>query len=521
MKQKIVGAFLILVLIIAGAAVWKFLGPALAEKEQKKYSDAKTQGKIVLALDNWIGYFPLRSSEMKAQLRTAGWQLEIVDDNADYADRMKKLAEGKYHFAVATVDSYILNAASYNFPAVIGSIIDESAGDDCVLALADKANSLDAIRGNTKLRVAFTPDSPSHHLGKAIAEHFNLPELIPPKGDARRIETKGSEEAVKKLLSGAADIAIAWEPDVSRALSQNGVIKLIGTESTTKLIVDILLVPREMIKNQPQVVEKFISIYFKVLKYYRDNPDQLKKEIKAETKLKDSAVETMLKGVRWVSLDENCEKWFGISAPGTRSEQALMDTIESTVRILINTGDFKQNPLPSKDPARIVYSAFLEQLYTSSATGFTVAKPGTGQLVNSLETKFSALNAEGWKRLKEIGTLKMDHIIFPLGSSKLDNTAKEVLDEVMKSIQHYPNFRILIKGHTSPEGEEEENKKLSQERAEAVVQYLNVVYNMDLNRLRPVGIGSSQKMKQETSESKRTWYYRLARVELVLVREEL
>ncbi|MDP2933074.1 MAG: phosphate ABC transporter substrate-binding/OmpA family protein, partial [bacterium] len=320
-----------------------------------------------------------------------------------------------------------------------------------------------------------------------------------------------------------ADIAIAWEPDVSRALSQKGVIKLLGTESTTKLIVDILLVPREMIKNQPQVVEKFISVYFRVLKYYRDNPDQLKKEIKAETKLKDSAVEAMLKGVRWVSLDENCEKWFGISAPGSRSEQALMDTIESTVRILVSAGDFKQNqnPLPSKDPARIVYSAFLEQLYASSAVGFTVAKPGAGQIINSLETKFSVLNAEGWKRLKEIGTLKMDHIIFPPGSSELDNTGKEVLDEAMKSVQHYPNFRILIKGHTSLDGEEEENKKLSQERAEAVARYLNVVYSMDLNRLRPMGVGSSQKLKQQTDESKRTWYYRLARVELVLVREEL
>lgn len=519
--KKIIGALLIMLLIIGAAAVWKFLGPELEQREQKKFSDAKTQGKFIIVLDNFVGYFFLRSSEMKAQMRSAGWQLEVVDDNADYADRMKKLAEGKYHFAVATVDSYILNAASQKFPAMMGLVIDESAGADCILARADKVSSLDAIRGNTKLRVAFTPNSPSEHFGKATAEHFNVPELIPAKGDKRRIETNGSEEAVKKLLSGATDIAICWEPDVSKALANKGIIKLLGTESTTKLIVDIGLFPRELVKKEPQMVKAFYSAYFKTLKHYRDNSEQLRKEVKIETKLSESAVDAMLKGVRWVSLEENCNKWFGISVPGSKSETGLLDTIESTVRILINAGDFKSNPLPDKDPARITYSSFLEELYTSSLAGFTVAKPGAGSVVNSLEVKFSPLSSDGWKKLKEVGTLKMSHIIFSPGSSDLNNTAKEVLDETTKSLQHYPSFRILVKGHTAPEGDEEENQKLSRERAEAVARYLNVVFNIDSNRLRAVGLGSSQKLRREPDETNRAWYYRLARVELILVREEL
>lgn len=521
MKLKIVGAVLIALLIISGAGVWKFLGPILAEREQKQFSDAKTQGKIVVALDNFVGYFYLRSPEMKASLRNAGWQLEIVDDNADYAERMKKLAEGEYHFAVATVDSYILNAASHKFPAVMGLVIDESADADCILARSEAATSLDAIRGNTKLRVAFTPASPSEHFGKATAEHFNLPELMPAKGDPRRIETNGSAEAVKKLLAGQADIAICWEPDVSKALASKGVVKLLGTGSTTKLIVDVMLIPRELAKKEPQMVKAFYMAYFKTLKHYRDNPEQLKKEVKAETKVSDSAVDAMLKGVRWVSLEENCNKWFGISAPGSRSETGILDTIESTVKILINAGDFKKNPLPDKDPARIVYSSFLEELYTSSLAGFTVAKPGAGGVVNSLEVKFSLLSPDGWKKLREVGTLKMSHIIFSPGTGELDNTGKEVLDEVAKSLQHYPTFRIMVKGHTAPDGDEEENQKLSQERAEAVARYLNVVFNIDPNRLRAVGLGSSQKLRRESDETNRSWNYRLARVELVLVREEL
>ncbi|MFH1210548.1 MAG: phosphate ABC transporter substrate-binding/OmpA family protein [archaeon] len=382
-------------------------------------------------------------------------------------------------------------------------------------------SSLDKIKGNSKLRVAFTPDSPSHHFGKATVQHFDVPELLPPKGDSRRIETNGSEEAVKKLLAGTADIAIAWEPDVSRALSHKGVIKLLGTEDTTKLIVDILLVPRELARKDPQMVETFLSVYFKVLKHYRDNRDQLKKEIKAETKLSDSAVETMLKGVQWVSLTENCERWFGISAPGSRSDYAILDTIESTIRILINAGDFKQNPLPNKDPARIVYGAFLEKLYTSSVTGFTVAKAGGQGVVNSLETKFPPLSEDGWKKLREIGTLKMDPIIFQQGISELDSMAKEVLDDTAKSLQHYPHFRIMVKGYTAAVGDEAQNAILSQERADSVGRYLNVVYNVDVNRIKVVGFGSSQPLPRLPDETTRAWHYRLARVELTLVREEM
>ena len=88
MNKTVIGAILLFLLVVGGAVAVKFLLPLFEEQQQKATSDAtRTKGKIRVAMDNWIGYFPLRSSEMKARMRKAGYQLITEDDNADYRQR--------------------------------------------------------------------------------------------------------------------------------------------------------------------------------------------------------------------------------------------------------------------------------------------------------------------------------------------------------------------------------------------------------------------------------------------------
>ena len=91
----------------------------------------------------------------------------------------------------------------------------------------------------------------------------------------------------------------------------------------------------------------------------------------------------------------------------------------------------------------------------------------------------------------------------------------------METLSHYPNFRVVIKGHTGLRGDPEENQLLSQERAESVARYLGVTYNVDSNRLRIVGLGSKLPLPQLPGESERAYSYRLPRVELALVAEAI
>lgn len=521
MNKTVIGALLIIIFVVIGAVGVKLMLPRFIESEQKATSDAvKTRGKIRIAMDNWIGYFPLRSLEMKNLMRASGYILLCEDDKANYSQRMERLCNQEIDFAVATVDSFLLNAAKYNYPGAIIMVIDESKGGDAILARKNKVASFDDFKGRTDIRVAFTPDSPSHYLAKAAADHFNVPELLP--SGKLRIETDGSEKAREKLIAGKTDIAVCWEPDVSHALNNKEIIKILGTEDTERLIVDILIVNRKFVRKEPEIIKLLLHNYFKTLKKYRENSNLLLSHVKKETGLSEEAVKSMLKGVKWTNFTENCEKWFGISVPGGYVNEDIINTIEATAMILVNTGDFSSNPIPDDDPYRLTNSSFLEELFTRRTAVFTTPKPKsmTAGPVNLIEAKFSRLDEAGWNALKEIGTLKVEPIVFQSGATELDLLDKKIIDSAVERLKHYPNFRIIIKGHTSARGDKEENLRLSKERAEAVARYLDVVYNVNLNRLKTVGYGGAKPLPRKKDESKRSWMYRLPRVELALVRED-
>jgi outer membrane protein OmpA-like peptidoglycan-associated protein/DNA-binding transcriptional LysR family regulator len=521
MNKNIIGALLIVVLVSLGAVGVKLLLPLLEESRQKVTSDSiKIKGKIRIALDNWVGYFFLDSPELESALHKAGYLIVCEDDNADYARRMERLRHDEIDFAVATVDAFILNGARHNFPGAIIMVIDESKGGDAILAVKEKAASLDALKGRSDLRIAFTPDSPSHHLAKAAAEHFNIPELLPT--GTLRLETEGSQKARQKLLSGQADVAILWEPDVSKAMASQGIVKILGSEDTDRLIVDVLVAGRETLRKRPEVVQILLNHYFRVLKKYRDNPDLMQKHLKAHTGLSKDVVAAMVKGVHWTNFNENCEKWYGIAAPMDYADQGLVETIDATIRILRSAGDFESDPLPDGDPYRLTNSMFLEEMFTKGISGFTTPgnAAGTAGGTGSLEARFSPMDAAQWERLKEVGTLKVAPIIFQHGATELDLLAKTVVDQCVERLKHYPNFRILINGHSGTRGDKKENLRLSQDRADAVARYLIVVYNVDSNRIRIRGLGGTQPLPREPGESRRSWMYRLPRVEFKLMRED-
>lgn len=511
MKARLIGALLLMLLGLGATyGIWLLL-PKLVDRKQQTTSDAaQTQGKLRIALDSWIGYFPLRSPEMKTALHRAGWLLAWDDDKADYRSRMERLEKGEIDFAVATVDSYLLNGERSAYPGIIIAVIDESKGGDAILARKDRVASLDDLKGKLDAKVAFTPASPSEHLAKAAADHFNVKELHPPPGPLR-LAMNGSEQAKNALLSGKADVAVLWEPDVTKALQEKGIIKLLGTEDTERLIVDVLLVRRDFAQKNPDIVKLFLSTYFKTLKKYRQEEALLLRHIKEETGLAEEQARIMLKGVGWVSLSDNCEQWFGIAAAGGAGEEGLVAAIESTADILVNAGDFPASPVPDSNPYRLTNKGFLEELFATS--GEKTSSTGVAT--------FAPLDSAGWDALKEVGTLKIDPIIFQQGTATLDILGKQTIDAAMARLSHYPHFRIVIKGHTGVRGDADENLRLSQERAEAVSRYLQITHSMDANRVRPLGLGGTKPLTQQPGESLRTYEYRLPRVELVLVREDM
>jgi outer membrane protein OmpA-like peptidoglycan-associated protein/ABC-type nitrate/sulfonate/bicarbonate transport system substrate-binding protein len=503
----------------------KYATPHVRDYQQKSSSDARTtQGTLTILVDNWVGYAPLCSLAMRSQMKRAGWNLQCEDDKADYVKRMERLKDGSVQFAVGTVDTDILTGAKHAYPGVITGVIDESMGADALLCVKAKYQNLDALKGASTLKIAYTPNSPSHHFVKAIADHFGIPEVL-VKG-TQRVETAGSSEAMKELLEGKVDCAVVWEPDVSKTLERGAgkITKLLGTESTKRLIVDVFMANRTFADKSPEIVELIMGNYFLALKTYRDDPSLLKKEVmEANRDLSADKVETMLKGVRWVTLEENAEQWFGVSSNTVRGKEGVIATIESTISILIAAGDFTANPLPSKDPYRLINSEFVRKLSEKGVAGFTV--PGARQETTSatgLDTKFALLTDSQWVNLREVGTLRVEPVPFQRGSDELALKGKEDLDAIAVKLKHYPAFRILVKGHTGFAGDPVANQELSQSRAESVARYLAVTYGVSDTRVRAVGLGSTEPPKECVGKfDDQNCAYIMPRVEVLLVKETL
>ena len=508
-------AVLIAFIGLVGIGTWKIAEPYIAEAVQEDVSDAGVNGTIKIGVDGWVGYYPLCSKEIKRRLNRDGYGLRCIDDMADYEDRYKKLKRDDYDFAVGTVDSYVLNGEDVNYPGPIIAVVDESKGGDAIVARKSKIGNLDALKQEALLNVAFTKNSPSHHLLKSVASHFDVGAF---KNPDNFIHADGSSSALDSLKAGKSDVAILWEPDVSRAIADDDFVRLLGTEDTQRLIVDVLIASQDTVKDRPEMVRALLKAYFATLKFYRNNPTELVDDISRHYRESDKVASSLLKGVAWASLSENAEFWFDVSNTAD-SDQGLVDSIDSVVTILLDNKDFKRNPLPNEDSYGLINSSYIEEMYKKYAHAGGFVTPGAQTSGKAI--LFEALSDRQWEGLREIGSLKSRDILFSSGTEVLAREGKVELDQLMEDLEHYPNFRVEIRGHSGIRGDTSANQMLSEDRADSVLRYLDITYSFDDNRIRAVGFGGTKPLKRAPGESNRAYNYRLPRVEIALLRDEI
>lgn len=511
--KRILGLIILSAVIVGG--VYLFFQKREAVKDITfSTSDAKgLKGEMSIALDSWIGYFYFKSPVFGTMMRDEGYRIKVIDDKADYSERMKMLKDGEIDFAVCTVDSYLLNGKGVKYPGAIIAIIDQSKGGDAIVAWKDSVQNIEALKTKGKFTIAFTPASPSEHLLKAISSHFDIPLFA--GGDKKwRVEVNGAEEGYEKFMKRGVDCAVLWEPHVTEALSDPGVVKLIGSEDIENLIVDILLVNRNFAKQNPELASLFLKKYFETMNYYRSSPLRLKQDITAHLSIPEKKVEYMLKGVKWINYAENTS-WFGLTTKSQHKQPEIVDALNSTLKILIANNDFSSNPLIDSDPYTVINSSFIASLYGGGAqSGSETAAD------QSLNRRFAQMSDSEWLSLSVVGSLKIRPVTFRSGTSTVDESGQDQIKEIVESIRHYPNFRILVKGHSGMKGDMAANSELSRVRAEAVKKIFVTGYGMDPNRIRTNGVGSGEPLSRLTDESEREYDNRLKRVEVMLLTEK-
>jgi len=102
---------------------------------------------------------------------------------------------------------------------------------------------------------------------------------------------------------------------------------------------------------------------------------------------------------------------------------------------------------------------------------------------------------QGCPQTKEITRegLVLKGVNFQVGKAIILESFWVVLDSVVTSLREWPEVRVEIQGHTDKTGKAETNRILSQQRAEAVMQYF-VDRGISVSRLSAVGYGSDLPM---------------------------
>ena len=96
------------------------------------------------------------------------------------------------------------------------------------------------------------------------------------------------------------------------------------------------------------------------------------------------------------------------------------------------------------------------------------------------------------RKLLSEGRISTNAILFDSGSARLQPESMGVIRQIYQVLQQDQAIRLQIVGHTDSDGEEEANRRLSEERAASVREALVSVYGVDGGRLETLGKGESE-----------------------------
>jgi len=116
--------------------------------------------------------------------------------------------------------------------------------------------------------------------------------------------------------------------------------------------------------------------------------------------------------------------------------------------------------------------------------------------------------------LDTVGTIVFLPIEFDFDQATIRPESLPLLERIADAMKAHPSLIIEVRGHTDDRGTDAYNLRLSQRRAEAVVEAL-VAMGVERSRLRAVGFGKSRPLVPNTSEENRA---RNRRTEFVIIK---
>ena len=219
-------------------------------------------GTMRLGMTTWVGYGPMFLARDKGFFKEGGLDVElrIIEDAAIY---MAAIAAGELDGNASTLDEIMkYRSPEFCFKAV--AALDDSHGGDGVLVRED-VMSLKDLKGQ---QIGMNEGSVSQFW-------FNI--LLTREGMTEKdvqITNMTADDAAAAFIAGQIPAAVTWEPHLSLVRSKKQGKVLIDSAETPGLIVDVVALTCDYIKNNPKDVEAFNKGLFKAVEFIKTNPDE-------------------------------------------------------------------------------------------------------------------------------------------------------------------------------------------------------------------------------------------------------
>jgi outer membrane protein OmpA-like peptidoglycan-associated protein len=444
-----------------------------AKKEQKQILErtsapSRYRHTANFALDSFSGYAPFRSS-FKEEAAKFSIRVDMTDDQANYPDRFKRLAEGKLDMATFTMDALIKCAAQFgetnkevlNVMPTVVDIIDETKGADAMMASKQRFPNIDALN-TPDLQIYCVADSPSETLARVVMAYFNLDRV-----SQQPFHFCNSIDAVYKEYQSTKPtepkVFIVWEPFVSKMLDNPDYHSLVDSSKFRGYIVDVLVARRGFYVQNEQLVDEIVKSWRTALFARRNDMVSLVIEDAklTGTPLKQEHAERLVKTIWWKNTQESFGH-FGLTSGNNL--QHIEEIITNITDVLTRTKAISHDPTGGEE--RLWYTTdVMKRLFDSSW------HPGFGNESVRQEESLATLTDSEWKTLRPVGTLSVPRLVFARGTARLSENSHQTLDTLADNLKSWTRYYLIVQGNASGE-DNEANRLLAQARASAAVDYL-------------------------------------------------
>lgn len=132
--------------------------------------------------------------------------------------------------------------------------------------------------------------------------------------------------------------------------------------------------------------------------------------------------------------------------------------------------------------------------------------------IATLEASFTSDEARVYRQGEDV-VVSLMGINFPSGRSTIDGSSTALMRKVQQALALFPGASLVIEGHTDANGSDSANLILSQDRADAVKQYLVSNLGADAEKVSSIGYGEARPVATNETAAGRA---RNRRIDLVI-----